>query len=325
MPQLPELILPTVDAIYKQYENARPDWRRSHLGASLIGNKCERSIWYTFRWATNPKFSGRILRLFETGNQQESRIVKNLCDINITVYDLDPETGKQIQFEMFGGHYAGSLDGIGCGFEESKQYHVLEFKTSNVKSFNELKKYGVAATKPEHYAQINQYMKWAGLERAYYFVVCKDTDDIYGERITLDKELVKRLELKANRIIFSDNPSFKISDNLSDPSCRFCIHKELCHGMQLPEVNCRTCAFSNPEENGTWACTRDNTILCSSKQRETLDCHVFIPELVPLEQTDADPEKGTITYGNIENGPGAILSRELQEVLDKIGSGEIEV
>jgi hypothetical protein len=325
MVQLPELILPTVDAIYKHYIDSSGDFRRNHLGASLIGSKCERSLWYTFRWCTNPQFSGRVLRLFETGNQQEPRLIKNLREVGIEVYDTDPDTKNQIHYEMYGGHYAGSLDGIGVGFKESKQYHVLEFKTSNVKLFNELKKNGVAAAKPEHYAQMNQYMKWSGLERAYYFVVCKDNDDIYGERVSLDKELVKRLEQKASRVIFSDRPSFKISDSPNDPTCRFCNHKDICRGIYLPEVNCRTCVFAKPEENGTWICTRDNTLLCSTKQRETLSCHVFVPDLVPLEQTDANPEKGTITYGSVENGPGAILSQELQEALDKLSSGEIEI
>jgi hypothetical protein len=61
------------------------------------------------------------------------------------------------------------------------------------------------------------------------------------------------------------------------------------------------------------------------KQKAGCGCHIFIPNLVPLEQTDADPEKGTISYGQIVNGPGAIASKDLQEILDKMASGEIEI
>ena len=322
MVQLPDFILPTVDAIYKRYESANTDWRRNHLGASLIGNKCERALWYLFRWAADPKFEGRMLRLFETGNQQESRIVKNLCDIGVTVYDLDPETGKQIRYEMFGGHYAGSCDGIAQGFKESKAWHILEIKTMNTKTFNQLKKNGVALTKPEHHCQVQQYMKWADLDRAYYFAVCKEDDSIYGERVALDKGIVKGLEEKAERVIFSDNPPLKCNE---ESVCRFCVFKDVCSGLWLPEVNCRTCAFANPEQNGTWICCRDDHLLCSDEQRAVQDCHVFIPDFINLEQTDADPSLGTIAYGNIVNGPGEILSRDLQEVLDKMGSGEIEI
>jgi len=325
MVALPDLTLPTINKIFKSYEDKAGDWRRPHLGASLIGGECERSLFYTFRWATNPKFDGRMLRLFESGNQQEPRIVKDLRAIGAEVYDLDPETGKQIHYEMFGGHYAGSCDAIAHGFEESKQWHVLEFKTANTKSFNALSKSGVQISKFTHYCQMQQYMKWAGLERAFYFCVCKDTDDIYGERVRLDKELVKRLELKAERVIFASGLPFKVTDSAEDFRCRYCTHKNLCHFKQLPEVNCRTCAYSSAERNGTWVCTKDGHLLCGDEQKTPHLCHIFLPDFVPLEQTDADAERGTVSYGQIVNGPGATLSTEMQEVLDKLQSGEIEI
>jgi hypothetical protein len=44
-----------------------------------------------------------------------------------------------------------------------------------------------------------------------------------------------------------------------------------------------------------------------------------------MEQTDADPEAGTITYGVITNGPGAILSKDLEETIGKVERGEGEI
>ena len=313
MVELPDMTLPTVLNIYRTYEDHAEDWRRDHLGASQIGGECERSLWYTFRWASNPRFEGRILRLFESGKVQEPRLIKNLRDIGVEVCDVDPDTGLQIRFEMFGGHYSGSCDAIARGFEESKQWHIVEFKTMNTRGFTALKRNGVRATKPEYYCQMQQYMKWSDLERAYFFCVCKDTDDIYGERIELDKDLVSRLEMKAERVIFADEPPFKISDTDSAQPCRFCNHKNLCRGLALPEVSCRTCAFVTPDPNGTWTCARSNNrVLCKAEQRTVHDCHVFIPALVPLEQTDSDPEKGTVSYGEIVNGPGATLSQDMK-------------
>jgi hypothetical protein len=321
---LPLTILPTIEKIYGTYHQG--DWRRDHLGASLIGTQCERSLWYTFRWATNPDFSQRMLRLFETGLREELRIIDNLRKAGITVYSEDPDTHRQINYEMFGGHYSGSLDGIAQGFEESKAYHVIECKTANTKTFKSLCKDGIEKVKPEHYAQVQQYIKWAGLERAYYLCVAKETDDIYGERIKLNKEFVKILETKAERIIFSDNPCERIADVISDYRCKFCVHKGLCFFKQLPLVSCRTCAYADPLPTGGWSCGRDNSKINRQKQRDGCMHHIFIPALVPLEQTDADADKGTITYyGGVENGPGAILSRDLQETLDKLQSGEIEI
>lgn len=58
---------------------------RSHLGGSMIGRKCEREIWYGFRWAARSKFQGRILRLFQRGHLEEFRFVRYLEQIGIEV------------------------------------------------------------------------------------------------------------------------------------------------------------------------------------------------------------------------------------------------
>lgn len=322
MVKLPDMTLPTVTKIFQKYVDRNGDWRRPHLGASLIGTVCERSLWYTFRWCTNPNFSGRMLRLFDSGYQQEPRLVKDLRDVGVTVYELDPETGKQIHFEMFGGHYAGSCDAIAQGFEESKAWHVLEFKTASTKSYSKISGSGVQIAKPLHFYQMQQYMSWAGLDRAYYLCVNKDNDEIYGERVHLNKDIPERLEQKAQRVIFAQSPGQPISDNDKHPECRFCTHKGVCRG-KLPEVNCRTCAMVTPEENGTWTCK--GRVLCLDEQKAVHTCHVFIPALVGREPTDSDPEAGTISYGEVVNGPGAIPSGELEEWLLKVEGGEVEI
>ena len=310
---LPKIIMPTIENVFDYYEKNSGDWRRNHLGASLIGKPCERELWYTFRWCLKPDYSGRLLRLFETGNKQEPRIIKNLRDIGCTVYSVDPDTGIQIHYESFGGHFAGNLDGIGRGFEESKAWHVIEIKTSNTKRFNELCKKGVESANYPHYAQMQMYMDWSGLDRAYYFCVNKETDDIYGERVRKDSKLITNLHNKAERIIFSDIPGECISDSTTVFTCKFCNYRELCNGKLLPEVSCRTCAHASVERNGTWSCKGNK--ICSYQQRIACDKHVFLPSVVPLQQTDADEKLGTITYGNIVNGPGNIASVDLHRYM----------
>jgi hypothetical protein len=91
-----------------------------------------------------------LLRLFETGDREEDRIVSNLRAVGVTVWERDPtvwerdpDTGKQVSFEACGGHFALSLDGVGEGFKESKKPHTLEFKTMNDKNFKATKNMGV--------------------------------------------------------------------------------------------------------------------------------------------------------------------------------------
>ena len=184
MAALPPPPTPTLSAIYDAYEAARGDGFRDHLGASQIGKSCERALWYDFRWVTRSRFPGRILRLFETGELEEARLVRNLRATGATVLDVDPESGRQWRVDAHGGHFGGSLDAVAIGLKEApKTWHVAEFKTHSAKSFRDLVAKGVALSKPQHWAQMQIYMHLTGITRALYVAVCKDTDDLHIERV----------------------------------------------------------------------------------------------------------------------------------------------
>ena len=216
MTALPETPSPTRDAIFASYEADADTGFRPHLGASQIGKSCERALWYDFRWTTPARFPGRILRLFETGQLEEARIVRNLRRVGATVLEVDPETGRQWRVEAHGGHFGGSLDAVALGLLEApKTWHVVEFKTHSAKSFRELVAKGVAEAKPQHWAQMQIYMHLTGLTRAMYVAVCKDTDDLHVERVRADGDAAERLLAKAGRVIHAPRPPARISE---DPS-----------------------------------------------------------------------------------------------------------
>lgn len=130
MAELPAPPTPTLSAIYATYEARQGDGFRDHLGASLIGKSCSRALWYDFRWTTPARHSGRILRLFETGQLEEARLVRDLRATGATVMEVDPETGRQFRVEAHGGHFGGSLDAVALGLLEApKTWHVVAFKT----------------------------------------------------------------------------------------------------------------------------------------------------------------------------------------------------
>lgn len=321
MALLPITHLPTIEAIYKMYREKASDFRRSHLGASVIGKECERALWLDFRWASDPGFEARLLRLFETGYKEEDRIVDNLRAVGITIYSRDPHDGCQIHFkeEEF-GHFGGSVDGIGVGFPEApKTYHILECKTSSKKLYDKMVREGVEKAKYQHWCQMQVYMRWSKLDRAYYIVCCKDDDRLYGERVYYDKEAANRLVEKARRVIYNPKPLEKLGDSSASFCCKFCDHADICWSGRLPLISCRTCAFVTPEANGTWTCGRNGEVLGESKQKVGCEGHIFIPQLVQLEVIDSDPEAGTITYsGDITNGPGFILSVDMEKEINKI-------
>ena len=290
MAALPERS-PTRDAIYAAYEVQAESGFRPHLGASLIGHSCSRALWYTFRHCTRASFPGRVLRLFETGQREEARVVANLRSTGATVLDCDPETGRQWVLSTLNGHFGGSMDAVGYGFLEAPlTWHNCEFKTHGVKSFASLKKDGVQKSKPLHYCQMQIYMELSELDRALYVGVCKDTDEIYIERIKVDHAFAKALIAKAERIINANEPPDGISKNADWYQCKWCDHHGICHEGKLPERNCRTCLSSTPVEDGKWSCAR------FGECRKECDAHLFIPALVAGEQVDADDNDAWIEY-----------------------------
>jgi hypothetical protein len=288
MAPLPQPSTPTVDAIYAAYEAGQGDGYRDHLGASGIGGSCERAIWYGWRWATRARHTGRLLRLFDTGNLAEARFVSDLRRIGVTVMDVDPANGRQWTLRDASGHFGGSMDAVAIGFPEApKTWHVVEMKTHSAKSFAKLKAEGVEASKPLHWAQMQAYMHLAGLDRAFYLAVNKDTDELFQERVRYDAEAALRLVARADRIIASAVPPARITNDPAWWECRFCPHNAACHSDAVPERHCRSCLHSSPTANGTWTCERQRMPLPLRQQRQGCSAHLFIPDLIHGEQVDA--------------------------------------
>ncbi len=272
----------TIARIYRAYENRENGRPRAHLGASLISRACEREAWLSFRWASYPDYDGRILRLFDRGKREEPVFIRDLRDAGAEVHDVDPATGKQFSFAEFGGHVGGSTDGAAIGLVEApKTWHVLEFKTHNAASFAALRKDGVAKTHPDHVGQMQLYMGWSGMTRALYLAVCKDTDELYAERLQFDRAAFESLREKARRVVFAKEPLPRLSDSPAFYKCKLCMFHDVCHGLAFSRRNCRTCAFSTPREDGAWYCERRQQALALDDQSNACGDHIFIPPLLP--------------------------------------------
>lgn len=281
MAQLPESQHTTSAAIVRWYES-KPQEHRPHMGASLIGHECERYVWLTWRWVLKPEFKGRILRLFDTGKREESRILEELRGIGATVWDVDPESGDQWRVSDCNGHFGGSLDGVAQGLPEApKSVCVLEFKTHSDKSFVDLVKNKVQSAKPQHYDQMQVYMGLMEIDRAMYIGINKNTDDIYCEWVHFDKERFFTLKERAQYLIDAPNPPVKLSEDPAYYVCKMCSMWKHCHGGVAAEANCRTCCHATPVENAAWQCQLHNGKLDVAIQRDGCKQHLMIPTLVP--------------------------------------------
>lgn len=302
--------LATTQNMIDEYHASKQELPRGHLGASLIGHKCERYLWLSFRWAVTEKFEGRILRLFRRGQNEEITIIKDLRDIGVDIRSSQQRVD-------FSGHFSGSVDGIiYSGLPESpNKKHLAEFKTHSKKSFDDLEKNGLEKSKPVHYAQMQIYMLGLKIDRGFYMAICKDDDRIYTERIKLDEVFANKLVEKAHRIVNSEGMPPPLSTDPTWFECKFCPAHDFCHGSKVTKnVNCRTCAHATPVEAGEWHCARHDGNVPLEYQYQGCESHVIHPDLVPYQFKYGRDEwhaMYVIDGKDVENGEHGYHSTEI--------------
>ena len=114
----------------KAYFNA-PDidaWRadkkgelRDHLGASQIGDECERKAWLKFRTAET-ECDPRLIRLWNRGHLEEMRFMALLQQAGIQAWNYDADRGRQFGYakDRIGTPAARKTDS--CGSTSAAQY-----------------------------------------------------------------------------------------------------------------------------------------------------------------------------------------------------------
>ena len=282
-------------AIFKTYEVAQKPRHSNRLGASLIGQACQRRIWLTWRWAFPPeRFEGRILRLFETGSREEERILRDLSRAM-----PGASFATQVEFTACGGHAVAKLDGLIAN--SNGAITALEIKTHNDKSFKALQKSGVLVAKPEHHAQLTFGAQLAGAGAGLYVAVNKNTDELYVERV--DARASSDLLDKAKQILFTDfvhAPPPRLADGLAGPSkkalwdCNYCPAAGVCLGEAAPQRNCRTCLHATVIKGGEtapvarWDCAK-HAIERLGLDTQEAGCseHRFLPWIVPSADFEA--------------------------------------
>mgnify|MGYP001107074519 FL=1 len=311
----------TLEAVDRVLESEQDSGNRNHLGASIIGGKCARKIWYSFYWAKQATFKGRILRLFERGHLEEERFIGYLEKIGCEVWQHGADGHNQIRFKDVDGHFGGSLDGICVGIPELPENApcLLEFKTHGDNSFKTLEKQGVYNSKFEHFVQMQIYMQKMDLQYGLYMAVNKNTDAWHTELIELDRELAKQYTDRARKIIYSDEAPLRISNEASFYVCRFCDFTEICHKQEIPNINCRTCAHSTPVKEGQWNCARDWAIGNEVQIEKGCSDHVYNPHMINrVEIIGGDAEENYLELktnsGHVfKHGPGHVTSKQIKD------------
>jgi CRISPR/Cas system-associated exonuclease Cas4 (RecB family) len=196
----------TLDAINLWYESQREP--RHHLGLSQAGHSCPRYLWYRHHGYQGKPIEGRVLRLFQLGNDLEDRVVADLRACGFSIHHQQREVVfKQGDFRLV-GHIDGIIEGL---IESAATPHLFECKSASKKKFDELVKLGDYRKWNEiYYWQTQFYMLGLKLKRAAVFVYCKDDSRMYMERIKIDKEAtVERMQWIFDSITQAEPPERK--------------------------------------------------------------------------------------------------------------------
>jgi hypothetical protein len=256
---------------------------RSYLGMSGIGHPCMRHLWLGFHWVVENKVNKRVKRIFERGDWEEHRLIRDLKSMGVECFRRDI-AGKKI--EIFGHkdeeqeeiigfarHAKGHIDGRCINVPDApKTEHLAEFKTANDKNFKLFYKKGSEEANIVYYSQTQRYMHGLKLTRALFCVTNKNDEHRYFERIPYRKSFADDLVKKEQHIIMSDSPPEKIGGP-NWYECKWCNHKEFCHSGMQPQQNCRTCDMSDIENRGKWSCTYKEKDLTIDEQR--IGCNVW--------------------------------------------------
>jgi hypothetical protein len=271
-----------------QSDNSVAPFKNSFY-AGNIGLECPKRQWLTFINAYTETISNKTLRIFARGLREESYFVKILQDIGVEVIYPDESNKDDFKVDYLNGLVRGKIDAIALsGVKESPDKpHILEFKTMNNSSFNDLQKNGLEKFKAQHYYQIQFYMLSKNIDRGLYLAINKDNDELYVERVKLERNKLKEVMRKVSAIVLNkNNMPPAISEEKSFFKCKMCPAQKVCHGDEMPGINCRTCVFSKTSEDGQFYCNYWLKVAEAKKpitidfQKKGCNRHFYIPSLL---------------------------------------------
>ncbi len=92
------------------------------------------------------------------------------------------------------------------------------------------------------------------------------------ELIPFNNDVAEEFFDRGDKIVFTNVAPAKINESPGWFECKFCDMKGNCHGKDAPEVNCRTCRYSTPQQDGNWICEEDNIPWILTKENQLSAC-----------------------------------------------------
>ncbi len=212
-------ILQKIDEVIQSEIDSKT--HRNYLGASSLGEPCDRKLWYSYKRPKNDH-DPRIQRIFDMGNMVEEYLIGLLKKSGFTLFTHD-ENGKQFGFDDF--PIMGNSDGV---IILDDVPHLIEFKSYNEKRFNELSKSGVMNSDPTYYSQVCVYMEKMDLDRCMFMAICKNDSRIHIEFIESDPIEAHYCINRGHSIAKMEVEPERKYSSISHFKCKMCSWKKEC-------------------------------------------------------------------------------------------------
>jgi hypothetical protein len=212
-----------IDA-HLQAENAKQP-ARNYLGASEIGQPCERRLAYSYHKASREPFPGRPLRRVRLGHLHEDETVAWLRGAGFTI------EGQQDEYSVLDGRSAGHIDGVVTAGPVDLPYPMLwEHKIMKSNIWRACQTHGVQKEHPTYYGQCQIYMRQFGLANTLFTALNSDTSELLFEVIPFVAAEGEALAEKTVRIVSSTSPNQfpRIAHVSTDFQCKWCPYNEPC-------------------------------------------------------------------------------------------------
>ena len=295
LPEIEDRTLKAVDAALEAEQESRP---RNYLGASAIGDVCDRKLWLNFRWVKRGFIEAAGLRRINDGHRGELVLADMLRKVVGLDLSTEKEPGVQHSFEAIGGHFRGNCDGLLTGLiQDPDTLYVWECKVINDIKYKKLVSLKMKSEKDAlknwdyvYYAQAQIYMHFFNAPKHYLTAASAGVRDITSVVTEYDQAEAEKFIEKAKRIIFAPRPAGKISSDPAWHECKYCSFHSMCHEDDMPRnKSCRTCLHSSPLKTGGWKCELHKKDLNMEDQQKGCEHHLFVPDLIPGEQINSGP------------------------------------
>jgi hypothetical protein len=200
---------------------------RPYLGASIVGDECQRRVQYD--WWCKPVLSAKTREIFARGHYFEARMREQLIAAGFKF-----ATHKALAFSAANGALQGHADGIiVAGPLPDLIYPCLwESKALSAKNWRAIERDGLEKTFPKYAAQVALYQAYLNVTNpALFTAVNGDNCEALHFLVPFKAERAQAWSDRAVTIIEATRAGELLPRAYTDPTdwhCRVCPHGERC-------------------------------------------------------------------------------------------------